>query len=96
MTLDQVMDAIVSNTVAVLTTQPAGREAWWQSLGDLERQAREAQAEAFAAFARCLRNLVLGDKPAAVAPDIPAEFRPVWERIVAGIAATAAPTQPTN
>jgi hypothetical protein len=90
MTLEQAVDMVVNNTIAVLTQVPEKKGEWRGALGQLEAQVKAQELDAFAAFLGLLRQLVEGASPAGLAPQVPPEFREAWEAVVQGTSAGAA------
>ena len=85
MTLEQAVQVVVQNTIAVLTSVPEKKDEWWETLGQLQRRARAQGGGEFSAFLGLLQRLVEGTSPAALAAQVPPEFRQAWEAIVRGI-----------
>jgi tetratricopeptide (TPR) repeat protein len=84
-TREQALQAVVANTVAVLTQVPGKKGEWWQALGQLQSQAKEQDAPNFAAFLGVLRQLVEGTAPEGLAGSVPVEYREAWEAVLRGI-----------
>ncbi len=86
MTAEQFMQVLVNNTVAVLTRAPDNKREWWEALGQLQVQARQAGPTELAAFVGVLQRLVEGALPETLTPGVPAEFGQAWQQILNGIA----------
>jgi tetratricopeptide (TPR) repeat protein len=84
MTVEQALQVVVNNTVAVLTAVPEKKGEWWGALGQLQEQAATQGLGEFAAFLGLLRQLLEGASPADLADDVPPEFRQAWEAVIGG------------
>jgi tetratricopeptide (TPR) repeat protein len=84
-TLGQMVDMVVQNTVAVMTEVPEQREEWWGALGQLQVQARQHGEAGFAAFLGVVRQVVEGADPARVSAELEESFAEAWRRLVEGL-----------
>ncbi|MCD6555291.1 MAG: hypothetical protein J7M16_14930, partial [Anaerolineae bacterium] len=88
MTLEQMGDVVVQNTVAVMTKVPEKREEWWGALGQLQAQAQQQGEAGFAAFAGAVQQVVEGAPPARVSVELEEPFAAAWRRLVEGLQRT--------
>jgi hypothetical protein len=84
-TLEEMVDMVVQNTVAVMTEVPEKREEWWGTLGQLQTQARQQGDAGFAAFLGAVRQVVEGADPARVSVELEEPFAEAWRRLVEGL-----------
>ena len=84
-TLEELLQMIAGNTVAVLTAAPEHKEEWWQQLGQLQEQAQAQGDEAFGQLLGLLRRLVEGADTARLGPEVPAAYKEVWETVLRGL-----------
>ena len=106
MTLEQLVQAIVQNTVATLTHAAAQKGQWLQDLGQLHAQLTSPEAPPevaeLAAFAGAVRGLLQGGDLDPLVAQVPAAFHPAWQAILDGVqpgaavpsASSAAPASP--
>jgi len=87
-TLEQAVDVVVQNTVAVMTEVPEKREEWWGALGQLLAQARQQGDAGFAAFLGVVQQVVEGADPARVSVELEEPFAEAWRRLVGGLQRT--------
>ena len=85
MTLEQVVQVAVANTVAVLTQVPERREVWWGALGQVQAQVQAAGEADLAAFLGLLRQFLEGASLERLAITVPPDYRPAWEVVVEGL-----------
>jgi tetratricopeptide (TPR) repeat protein len=84
-TLEQAVDVVVQNTVAVMTEMPEQREEWWGALGQLLAQVRQQGDAGFAAFLGAVQQVVEGADPARVRVELEEPFAEAWRRLVEGL-----------
>jgi tetratricopeptide (TPR) repeat protein len=84
MTLEQMVDMVVQNTLAVLTDAPGQREEWWGMLGQLRAQAQGYGEAGFVAFLDAVQQVVEGAEPAGVRVALEGVFAEGWRRLVEG------------
>jgi tetratricopeptide (TPR) repeat protein len=82
LTLDQALQVVADNTVAVLTRVPHQRDAWWENLGQLQQQAQALDDLDFAALLGLLRRFVEGTDPTSLTSLVPPQFRQFWDDIL--------------
>ncbi len=82
--LEQAVQVVVQNTIAVLTQVPEKRAEWWRALGQLQGQVRAQGLAELAVFLGLLRRLVEGARPEGLAREVPEAFREAWEQVVRG------------
>ena len=83
--LEQAVQVVVGNTVAVLTRFPEKKAEWWQALGQMQAQVEAGGNADFAAFLGVVRQLVEGAAPERLTPQVPEEFQEAWQAILDGI-----------
>ena len=83
---EQVVQLVVGKTVAVLTDAPEKRGEWWETLGQLQEQARAQELGDFSTFLGLLQQLVEGTQPGHLEAHVPPPFRQAWNDVVHGIA----------
>jgi tetratricopeptide (TPR) repeat protein len=81
-TLEQVVDMVVQNTVAVLTDAPEKREQWWGTLVQSQAQAQQSGNTGFAAFLEAVQQVVEGADQARVSVELEEPFVEAWGRLV--------------
>jgi tetratricopeptide (TPR) repeat protein len=74
-TLEQAVDMVVQNTVAVLTDAPEKREQWWGTLVQSQAQAQQSGNTGFAAFLEAVQQVVEGADQARVSVELE---EPLW------------------
>ena len=85
MTVEQAVQVVVGNTVAVLTDVPDKRGEWWEALGQLQEQVQAQGLGDLSTFLGLLRQLVEGTQTGHLEPHVPPDFRQAWEAVVRGI-----------
>jgi tetratricopeptide (TPR) repeat protein len=80
-TLEQAVDLVVQNTVAVMVGAPGKREEWWGVLGQWQAQARQQGDVGSAAFLGAVRQVVEGADPARVSVELEEPFGEAWRRL---------------
>jgi tetratricopeptide (TPR) repeat protein len=85
MTKEQVVQAVVHNTVVVLTEAPQHKADWWNQLGAAISQVQAAGDSDFATFLEAARMLVEGRQPEGLAAQVPAAYREAWQAILEGL-----------
>ena len=79
--LEQAVDMVVQNTVAVMTEVPEQREEWWGALGRLQAQVRQHGDAGFAVFLGAVQQVVEGADPARVRVELEEPFAGAWRRL---------------
>ncbi len=83
-TEDQILNAVVSNTVNIMTKMPEKKPDWWKELGQLQSQARSAELDDLASFLGLVRRLVEGTSQERLTPQVPEEYHKAWNEIIQG------------
>ena len=86
MTLEQMIDVIVQNTVVVLTVAPEQRAEWQASLG--QAQAQQNNDAGFAAFLGAVQQVLEGTDPAEVDVALEEGYAEAWQRLVEALQRT--------
>ena len=84
-TLEQMVDEVVHNTVAVMTEVPEQRGEWWEALRQFQAQAQQHGHTGFAAFLSAVQQVVEGADPARVSVELEEPFAEAWGRLVEGL-----------
>jgi len=77
------VELAVHSTVAVLTQVADKRGEWWETLGQVQAQARAQHDGDLATFLDLPRQVVEGTPAQRLAGRVPPPFRPAWQALLA-------------